>query len=149
MTRVDPAVLAATAAHTADFPWLRRYPSNVNWHQNFTGVPLHHLLIDAAERFGDRPAANFFGRITTYRELHAQAEVVAAGLQRLGVTQGTKVGLLLPNTPTFVIYYYAVLMAGGTVVNYNPLYTIEELSFQVKDSETELMITLDLKVLFD
>src|SRR5262249_7280656 len=41
------------------------------------------------------------------------------------------------------------LKAGGTVVNYNPLYTLEELGFQLKDSETELMVTLDLRVLFD
>src|SRR5262249_38142299 len=66
----------------------------------------------------------------------------------LGVKKGTKVGLFLPNSPTFIIYYYAILKAGGTVVNFNPLYTIEELSFQVRDSSTELMITLDLQVLF-
>ncbi len=73
----------------------------------------------------------------------------AAGLQKLGVKKGTKVGLFLPNCPTFIIYYFATLKAGGTVVNYNPLYTLEELTFQVKDSETELMVTLDLKLLFD
>ena len=55
----------------------------------------------------------------------------------------------MPNCPTFIIYYFATLKAGGTVVNYNPLYTLEELTFQVKDSETELMVTLDLKLLFD
>ena len=73
----------------------------------------------------------------------------AAGLQKLGVKKGTKVGLFMPNCPTFIVYYFATLKAGGTVVNYNPLYTLEELTFQVKDSETELMVTLDLKLLFD
>ena len=73
----------------------------------------------------------------------------AAGLQKLGIKKGSKVGLLLPNCPTFIIYYFATLKAGGTVVNYNPLYTLDELTFQVKDSETEIMVTLDLKVLFD
>ncbi|MEL7050066.1 MAG: AMP-binding protein, partial [Pseudomonadota bacterium] len=67
----------------------------------------------------------------------------------LGVEKGTKVGLFLPNSPTFIIYYYAVLRIGGIVVNYNPLYTIDELTFQVSDSDTEIMVTLDLKVLFD
>ena len=47
----------------------------------------------------------------------------AAGLQRLGVKKGTKVGLFLPNSPTFIVYFFAMLKAGGTVVNYNPLYT--------------------------
>ena len=73
----------------------------------------------------------------------------AAGLAALGVTKGTKVGLFLPNSPTFVVFYFATLRAGGTVVNYNPLYTVEELTFQVKDSETDIMVTLDLKVLFN
>ncbi len=73
----------------------------------------------------------------------------AAGLQRLGVGKGTKVGLFLPNSPTFIVYYYAALKAGATVVNYNPLYTVEELTFQVKDSETEIMVTLDLQMLFE
>ncbi len=59
-----------------------------------------------------------------------------------------KVGLLLPNTPTFIIYYFAILKAGGTVVNFNPLYTIEELTFQARDSDTRIMITHDLKALF-
>jgi long-chain acyl-CoA synthetase len=72
----------------------------------------------------------------------------AAGIAALGVAKGTKVGLFLPNSPTFIVFYYATLKAGGTVVNYNPLYTIEELTFQVKDSETDLMVTLDLKMLF-
>jgi long-chain acyl-CoA synthetase len=73
----------------------------------------------------------------------------AAGLQKLGVKRGTKVGLFMPNCPTFIIYYFATLKAGGTVVNYNPLYTLAELKFQLADSDTELMVTLDLRVLFD
>jgi len=67
----------------------------------------------------------------------------------MGVAKGTKVGLFLPNCPTFIVYYFAILKAGGTVVNFNPLYTVEELTFQVKDSDTHLMVTLDLSVLFD
>ena len=48
----------------------------------------------------------------------------------------------------FVICYYGVLRAGGTVVNYNPLYVERELAFQIEDSETEIMITMDLKILY-
>ena len=46
-------------------------------------------------------------------------------------------GLLLPNSPAFVIYYYAILKAGGTVVNFNPLYSQEELEHQARDSGTK------------
>src|SRR4029077_5425925 len=85
----------------------------------------------------------------SYQEIAQLAGKAAAGLQKLGVGKGTKVGLFLPNSPTYLIYYYGVLKAGGTIVNYNPLYTLEELSFQLKDSHTELLVTLDLSVLFD
>ena len=110
--------------------------------------PLPAVLDRAAVAFGTHHAIGFMGKSTTYAQLAADVETLAANLQRIGVKKGTKVGLFLPNTPTFVTYYYAILKAGGTVVNFNPLYTLEELAFQVKDSETEIMVTHDLKALF-
>jgi long-chain acyl-CoA synthetase len=133
----------------AAYPWLRHYPRDVDWHQTFKAGPLYELLDSAAAKYGSRIATNFLGKTTTYREIMQASERAAAGLQKLGIKKGSKVGLLLPNCPTFIIYYFAVLKAGATVVNYNPLYTLDELAFQVKDSETEIMVTLDLKVLFD
>ena len=73
---------------------------------------------------------------------------MAKGLQLMGVTQGARVGLCLPNTPYSVICYYGALRAGATVVNYNPLYVERELAFQIDDSNTEIMITMDLEVLY-
>jgi long-chain acyl-CoA synthetase len=145
-----------SALHAADvrasdvsYPWLTHYPKNVDWHQSFTATPLYELLDSAVAKYGSRPATNFLGKTLTYNEIAKATERVAAGLQKLGVKKGSKVGLFLPNCPTFIIYYYAILKAGGTVVNYNPLYTPDELTFQIRDSDTALMVTLDLKVLFD
>ncbi|MGD9670669.1 MAG: long-chain fatty acid--CoA ligase [Hyphomicrobiaceae bacterium] len=129
--------------------WLRSYPENVEWRQTFTVAPLYSLLDQAVARHAARTATNFLGKTLNYGELGQLVERAAAGLQRLGVRKGTKVGLFLPNSPTFIVYYFAVLKAGGIVVNFNPLYTVDELAFQIKDSETELMVTLDLKLLFD
>ncbi|MFN3868329.1 MAG: long-chain-fatty-acid--CoA ligase [Hyphomicrobiaceae bacterium] len=129
--------------------WLRSYPHNIVWRQTFTPKPLYALLDRAVASNATRTATNFLGKTTSYGELGAQVEKVAAGLQRMGVRKGTRVGLFLPNSLTFIVYYYAILKAGGTVVNYNPLYTVDELSFQIKDSGTEIMVTLDLKMLFD
>jgi long-chain acyl-CoA synthetase len=112
-------------------------------------APLYTLLDDTVARHGALPCTNFLGKTLSYAEIGRLVEEAAAGLQRIGVKKGTKVGLFLPNTPTFIVYFFAVLKAGGTVVNYNPLYTVSELAGQVKDSDTELMVTLDLKVLFD
>lgn len=130
------------------YQWLNGYPAGVDWYKSFPPQPLWHLLDRAVASHPTRTCTNFLGKRLTYGEIGELVDHAAAGLQKLGVTKGTKVGLFLPNSPTFIIYYYAILKAGGTVVNYNPLYTLEELSFQIRDSQTTLMITLDLALLF-
>ncbi len=147
---MTPAVAAAASSGTAEaYPWLRAYPTGIDWNQAFAPAPLHRLLDEAVARCGPRPCTNFLGKTLSYTEIGRAVERAAAGLQRLGIAKGSKVGLLMPNCPTFIIYFYATLKLGATVVNYNPLYTLEELAFQLRDSETELMVTLDLKLLFD
>ena len=69
---------------------------------------------------------------------------VAAGLQARGIAKGDRVGLCLPNTPFFVVAYYAALRIGAVVVNYNPLYVERELEHQIKDSGTKLMFVIDV-----
>ncbi len=140
---------ARGAAAPPAYPWLRSYPKDVDWTMAAEPRPLFSLIETAAAEHPERPCTNFLGHSLTYREIADLVDRAAAGLQALGVVKGTKVGLFLPNSPTFIVYYFAVLKAGGVVVNYNPLYSLDELTFQVKDSETELMVTLDLKVLFE
>ncbi len=88
------------------------------------------------------------GRVWRYGALDTRVDRAAAGLQRIGVVHGTRVGLCLPNTPYAVMFYFAVLRAGGIVVNYNPLYVERELAFAIGDSGTEIMITIDLAVIY-
>ncbi|WP_246274567.1 long-chain-fatty-acid--CoA ligase [Hyphomicrobium sulfonivorans] len=147
MTTVRPPAPAAAAEPT--LPWQVHYPSGIDWHMPLKVAPLYALLDDAVRDYGHLPCTNFLGRTLSYGEIGDLVGQTAAALQRQGVRKGTKVGLFLPNSPTFIIYFFAVLKAGGTVVNFNPLYTVAELTHQVEDSDTELMITLDLKVLFD
>jgi long-chain acyl-CoA synthetase len=143
---------AATAARPASaaprYPWLKTYPGNIDWSAPLAGRPLPSLLEETAAQFGSRVCTNFLGRETTYGEIQRLVDCVAAGLQQRGVKKGVNVGLLLPNSPTFIIFYYGILKAGGTVVNFNPLYTVEELAGQAKDSRIQLMVTLDLQALF-
>jgi long-chain acyl-CoA synthetase len=130
-------------------PWLKRYPAGVDWNTALVPQAVYDLLETAVQKHPTRPCTNFLGKTLTYREIGERAAQAAAGLKALGVRKGTSVGLFLPNCPTYLIYYYGILRAGGTVVNYNPLYTLEELTFQLRDSQTELLVTLDLKLLFD
>jgi long-chain acyl-CoA synthetase len=133
------------AAH----PWLKSYPKGVDWQQSFEPKLLGAMLDSAVSAHGPRPCIYFMGKRTTYRELGALSDRVARGLQSLGVGPGVKVGLFLPNAPTVPVFYYGVLKAGGTVVNFNPLYSLDEIEFQIRDSETEIMVTLDLELTFD
>ena len=130
-------------------PWLSTYPAKVNWHAELKPISLPQMFDEAMTRFATLPCTYFLGKSLTYGEIARQTDRVAAGLQAEGLKPGDKVGLLLPNCPYFIMFYFAALKIGCTVVNYNPLYTVEELEHQVGDSETSLMVTLDLKILFE
>jgi long-chain acyl-CoA synthetase len=139
---------AARPPASTSLPWIASYPPEIDWYMPILAGPVPELLERSARQFPNNPAISFLGRTTTYAQLAAEVDRVTAGLQQIGIGRGTKVGLFLPNTPTFIVYYYAILKAGGTVVNFNPLYTLDELTFQAKDSETDVMVTHDLTVLF-
>ena len=105
--------------------------------------PITAILDETVARFGAAPAMDFMGRSWTYAELGREVERAARGFRALGVRAGVNVGLCLPNTPYSVICFFAILKAGGTVVNYNPLYVERELRHQIVDSDTTIMVTLD------
>lgn len=110
-------------------------------------MALTEMFAQSAKRFGDRALADFRGRTFTYRMVAAEARRFAAGLQALGIVKGDRVGLFLPNVPTYLAAYFGVLMAGATVVNYSTLLSTAELQRQVADSGTRLMVTLDVPTL--
>ena len=136
-------------ASVSERPWLKSYPEGVAWDARFRPTLVGNLLDQSVQAFGPRPCVYFMGKRLSFAEIGALSDRVAKGLRALGVGEGVKVGLLLPNTPTFVIFYYGVLKAGGTVVNFNPLYSLDEIEFQIRDSGTKIMVTLDLAVTFD
>ena len=140
-------VKESTPASTESRPWLSNYPEHVDWHATFHARPFQALLDEAAVSYADNICVDFLDRQMTYREIDSLASKAARGLQDLGVKKGTKVGLFLPNCPYSIVFFFAILRAGGTVVNYNPLYVTREIEQQVRDSETEIMVTLDLETL--
>jgi long-chain acyl-CoA synthetase len=107
------------------------------------------ILRAAARQFGPKTALNFMDKRTSYAALDRLVDRAAAGLQKIGVMRGTHVALCLPNTPFFVIMYHAILRAGGTVVNVNPLYTGREIAAQMRETQTAIIVSLDLAVIQD
>lgn len=128
--------------------WEKSYPEGLNWQHQIDAQPVWKLLDDAVARFPRQAAIEFLGTTLTYAQLDEAVSKFAKGLQKNGVTKGTKVGIFLPNCPQFIISYYAILKAGGVVVNFSPLYSEDEIKHQIEDAEVEMMITLNLQLLY-
>ncbi|MBZ0275795.1 MAG: alpha/beta fold hydrolase [Anaerolineae bacterium] len=126
----------------AERPWLKHYEPEVPVSLGLPNRPLYHLLNSASRRHRNRPAVTFGGRTLTYGQLNTEVNRLANALRSLGVEMGTRVMLLLPNTPQFIIAYYAILKAGGVVVSTSPVNDRDELQRQVVDSQAEIVITL-------
>ncbi len=125
-------------------PWYRNYPEGVPpTLEPYPEVSAFSMLAGAAARHPDRPAIAWFGRHISYRELLRDVERCSAGLAKLGVRKGDRVGLLLPNCPQYVIAYYAALRLGAVVVGNNPLYTQRELAHQLADAGCAVLVALD------
>jgi long-chain acyl-CoA synthetase len=129
------------------YPWLKHYPSDVDWAAPLHAKPVFALLEDSAALFPENDCIEFQDKRFTYSEVKALSDRAAKGLLEAGFRPGMKLGLFLPNCPWFVVFYYAGLKAGGVIVNFNPLYAEPEIARQIEDSETDFMVTLDLGIL--
>ena len=129
-------------------PWIKSYPRGVRWDADIPLMPVQQILEDSAARWPNNPALDFMGKKVSYDELNKLANRAASGFQKLGVKPGVHVGIYLPNTPHYLISFFGVLKAGGTVVNYSPLDAEKVLEHKVEDSETDFIVTLDLAALY-
>lgn len=114
-------------------PWIASYAEGVPAELDPVTGSLVDIVTASARDFPDAPALQFFGRVTTYRELAFAIDRAAAGLKELGVGAGDPVAIVLPNCPQHIVAFYAVLRLGAVVVEHNPLYTPRELRKQFED----------------
>ncbi len=123
-------------------PWFKHYESEVPKSIEYPEVPLYHFIENAAAKYPDQACAIFKGSEITYAEMDEIINRLAGALAAMGVKKGTPVGIFMPNSPQFVMAFYAILKAGGIVVATNPLYTAREIEHQMKDSGTEIMLVM-------
>ena len=128
--------------------WKSRYNHPTQWDQFFQPLSMPGMFFRSAGRRGDANLLDFMGRKYSYAEIAAGVTQVAKGLQDLGVEKGDRIGLFLPNVPHYVSAYYGAMAIGATVVNFSPLYTVEELNHQVEDSGTKILFTLSASAVF-
>ena len=124
--------------------WLNSYPSgvpadiDVNEYRSLVDV-----LEEATGKFTHNTAFISMGKKITYKELDEKSLAFAAWLQSQGLKPGMRVGLMMPNILQYPIALFGILRAGGTVVNFNPMYTTHEVEHQLKDSGCEIMVVVE------
>ncbi|MES2530287.1 MAG: AMP-binding protein [Pseudomonadota bacterium] len=104
---------------------------------------LAQMFDESFQRFADRPFSVCMERWMTYGELDRQSKALGAWLQSQGLEPGARIAIMLPNVPQFAVTMCAVLRAGYTCVNVNPLYTARELEHQLKDSGATAIVILE------
>lgn len=124
--------------------WLKSYPDGVPADIDSTQYrSLVHLLDESFLKYAARNAYVCMDQHMTYAQVDAYSRQLAAWLQHTGLPQGARVALMMPNVLQNPVAIAAVLRAGYTVVNVNPLYTPRELEYQLKDSGAEAIIILE------
>jgi long-chain acyl-CoA synthetase len=130
--------------NTTTKPWLAHYPPGVPAEITLDG---HTTLVDVLEQafrqHAARDAAVCLGSRIRFRDIDELSQALAAWLQARGLERGTRVALMMPNLPQYMVAIAAVLRAGCVVVNVNPLYTARELEHQLKDSGAEAIVVLE------
>lgn len=127
--------------------WRTAYRHPGPWDQQLPPLSMADAFDESARRMGSAPLLDFLGRHYSYAETLDGANRVACGLKALGYGPGDRIGLFLPNVPHYVAAYYGILKLGATVVNFSPLYSVEELEAQVEDSGTRLLFTISATAL--
>jgi len=124
--------------------WLRSYPEGV-LHDIDPGQyrSLTQLLEESFRKNAARPFSVCMERWMPYRQLDELSQALGAWLQSRGLEPGARVAIMLPNVPQFPVTMAAVLRAGYTCVNVNPLYTARELEHQLKDSGASAIVILE------
>ncbi|MBC7939618.1 MAG: AMP-binding protein [Chitinophagaceae bacterium] len=125
-------------------PWVKSYPPGVPHDidpEQYTS--LTQLLEESFRKHAGRPFSVCMERWMTYRQVDELSKSLGAWLQAQGLEPGARVAIMLPNIPQFAVTMAAVLRAGYTCVNVNPLYTARELQHQLKDSGSTAIVILE------
>lgn len=135
--------------------WLKHYESGVPATITVPEMTLYELLSEATAIAPNKTATRLvlrymlggrlrIGGSLTYRQLLAAVDHFAGMLYQLGIRKGDRIALILPNSPQYLVAFFAAARLGAIIVNNNPTYTSEELAHQLADSGAETLITLNL-----
>lgn len=126
--------------------WHGSYPEGIPRGVDYRVVRVERLLESATLTFPDRPAINYFNTVWTYLELFDRVRQAAGGFRQLGIEAGDRVMVVLPNTPEFIVSWFALQTIGAEVLPVNPLYSEAELTRLGKKCGVKAALGLDIKM---
>ncbi len=125
-------------------PWLGAYPDSVPADIDVAQYPsLAHLMDESFERYAERAAYSFLGKLFSYAQVEERSRQLGAYFQSLGLVPGDRIAIMMPNVPQYPIAVAAILRAGFVVVNVNPLYTTRELQHQLRDAGAKAIVIIE------
>lgn len=127
---------------TAKTPW-KEYMGDVPMHIDYFQGSMFEMVKQIAEKYPNYIAFDFMGKSTTYRKMVQEIETCAKALKTIGVREGDKVTIAMPNCPQAIYMFYAVNLVGGIANMIHPLSAEKEIEFYLNASESVTAITLD------
>lgn len=124
--------------------WHSSYDYNVPISLRYPRFPIQNFVHLAAAQFPRKAAMDFYGSELTFSQVRSQVLRLSNGLIGLGVKKGDRVGMALVNCPQYVIAYYAALSAGAIVVNFDPLYSHDQLKLMMANTGISVLFTVDM-----
>ena len=127
---------------TAKTPW-KANMGDVPMHLDYFEGSMFEMVEQVAEKYPDNIAFDFMGKATSYKKLVKEIETCAKALKTIGVREGDKVTIAMPNCPQAIYLFYAVNLVGGIANMIHPLSAEKEIEFYLNESESVTCITLD------
>ncbi len=127
---------------TAKTPW-KNYMGDVPMHLEYFGGTMFEMLQEVANKYPQNVAFDFMGKATTYTELVAQVRKCARALRTLGIQEGDRVTIAMPNCPQAIYMFYGINLVGGIANMIHPLSAEKEIEFYLQASKSVAAITLD------
>ncbi len=137
---------AAENWNAPHFRWHDHYPDDVPPGCHIPQMRVEVLLEKAADQFPNHPAIHFYSTTWTYRELLARTRQVAGNLQKLGIKPGDRIVVVLPNSPEYVVLWFAAQYCGAEVVPGNPLYPGRDVAELIRRTDAKMLIGLDVRL---
>lgn len=124
-------------------PWVKFYDVDTPAEIRYPKIPIQDMLRNTATAFPDKVAIWFYGQQITFWELFNTVNRFSQALMALGIKKGDRVGIMLPNSPQFVIAFQAIVSVGAIVVNMNPMYTVDEMKSTFETTDAKMIIGYD------